>query len=370
MMLVMDDAGPEAHEKRFVVMCGPSPDSRGGISSVIETYQRTGILDGLHVEMLATYRDGATWRKVVIWIRALATLLYMLIRRRVRLVHLHAASRTSFVRKSTLAILCAVFRVPAIIHIHSGNFVEYATVQCGWLGRRYIRLILNSAAMVVALTGGIRARLQKDVGVTTPIAVLANPTPVDTDTPIVASSSKEGLRVLFLGGLTAGKGLFNLLAAMRLVRDAGVPIHLRCGGQGDARAVEVECQRLGIGADVSLLGWISAEARHWELQEADILALPSLSEGQPMAIIEAMTIGRPVVATRVGGIPDTVRDGEEGLLVEPGDVQGLADAMISLARDPALLASLGRRAYVRARQCHSPRTIQEGMREIYASVRT
>ena len=73
----------------------------------------------------------------------------------------------------------------------------------------------------------------------------------------------------------------------------------------------------------------------------DALVLPSANEGTPVSAIEALAGGRPVVATRVGGVPDVVRDGVDGFLVEPRDVDALADRLVRLAGDPALARQMG-----------------------------
>jgi glycosyltransferase involved in cell wall biosynthesis len=80
------------------------------------------------------------------------------------------------------------------------------------------------------------------------------------------------------------------------------------------------------------------------LRDLDIFVLPSISEACPNALLEAMTIGLPVVATRVGGIPALVEDGKTGLLVPPGDPLSLARAIIRLIEDPGLAAALAARA--------------------------
>jgi glycosyltransferase involved in cell wall biosynthesis len=74
----------------------------------------------------------------------------------------------------------------------------------------------------------------------------------------------------------------------------------------------------------------------------DALVLPSSNEGTPVSAIEALAAGRPVVATRVGGVPDVVDDGEDGFLVEAGDTDDLADRLGQLARDPKLRERMGR----------------------------
>ena len=96
--------------------------------------------------------------------------------------------------------------------------------------------------------------------------------------------------------------------------------------------------------------------------------LPSLSEGVPRSILEAMALGKPVVASRVGGVAGVVEDGDTGLLVEPGDVGGLADRLRRMIADPGLCARMGRRAREVALTRYSLRRNIAGLRAIYAEV--
>jgi glycosyltransferase involved in cell wall biosynthesis len=92
--------------------------------------------------------------------------------------------------------------------------------------------------------------------------------------------------------------------------------------------------------DVLFVGYQRDVARYYAF--FDTLVLASANEGTPVVAIESLAAGKPVVSTRVGGVPDVVSDGEDGILVPPGDVDGLAEALDRLARDPALRARYGR----------------------------
>jgi glycosyltransferase involved in cell wall biosynthesis len=111
------------------------------------------------------------------------------------------------------------------------------------------------------------------------------------------------------------------------------------GDGPDRGAVERRAHELGVMRDTLFLGYQEDVAPYYAAFDAMIL--PSINEGTPVSAIEALAAGRPVVATRVGGVPDVVREGEDGFLVDPGDVQALADALETLARDPALRERLG-----------------------------
>ena len=141
-----------------------------------------------------------------------------------------------------------------------------------------------------------------------------------------------------VANLRSGKGYPYLLAAARQVLDAGAPVRFVAAGQGPdeamLRALHVE---LGLGDRVQLLGYVADAARLTAAADAFVLA--SLHEGLPVAVMEALALGVPVVATRAGGTPELVEDGVSGLLVEPRDADALAAAVVAVC-DPAIRAHL------------------------------
>ena len=129
-----------------------------------------------------------------------------------------------------------------------------------------------------------------------------------------------------------------MLAAARLLVDAGEPIHCVSIGQGPlAKQLEQERDGLGLAERFWFLGYREDPIR--VLVAADVFCLSSRFEGLPIALLEAMAAGLPVVATRVGGMPSVVTDGREGRLVPAGDPAALAAALAEL-RDPDLRSHL------------------------------
>jgi uncharacterized protein (TIRG00374 family) len=146
------------------------------------------------------------------------------------------------------------------------------------------------------------------------------------------------------------KGVRDLVAAMaEVVRD--IPeAHLVLWGDGpEHQALETLAGALGIAGHVHFLGYQPDAARH--LGALDCFVLPSLSEGSPNALLEAMAAGCPIVATRVGGVTELVTDGQEALLVEPGAPRALAAAIVSLLRDRGLAQRLARAAEAASLRC-------------------
>jgi glycosyltransferase involved in cell wall biosynthesis len=164
------------------------------------------------------------------------------------------------------------------------------------------------------------------------------------------------------------KGHAELLRAVAIAAGRGVPLRLAVAGDGPIRA---ELQRLaadlGVAERVRFLGFIGDVAAF--MAACDVVAFPTqpiLGEGFGLAALEAMAAGRPVVATRVASLPEVVVDGETGLLVPPGDPEGLADAFACLAADEALRARLGAAAARRAADCFSLDAMVEATLAVYA----
>jgi glycosyltransferase involved in cell wall biosynthesis len=162
------------------------------------------------------------------------------------------------------------------------------------------------------------------------------------------------------------KGYFDLLRAARRVIDAAVPVRFVALGRGPLdEQIRTEHQRLGLGDRFHLAGYREDAVR--VLAGCDGFVLASLFEGLPVAVMEALALGLPVVATAVGGIPECVRDGVEGLLVPPSRPDLLAEAVIDLARDPGRRARMGEAASERARRFDVGRAARE-VEAIYREV--
>jgi glycosyltransferase involved in cell wall biosynthesis len=143
-----------------------------------------------------------------------------------------------------------------------------------------------------------------------------------------------------------------VLIAFKSLRDSGVDAVLCMVGDGpDRLPLEQRAQELGVARNTVFLGYQEDVAPFYAA--FDVLVLPSGNEGTPVTVIEALAAERPVVATRVGGVPAVVGDGEDGFLAASGDVDGLAHGLAELARDPGLRERLGRHGAERMRERYS-----------------
>lgn len=160
-------------------------------------------------------------------------------------------------------------------------------------------------------------------------------------------ATDDELLVVTVANLREHKDYPTMLNAARHVIDSGAPIRFAAVGQGPLEGpVRSEIARLGIGDRFQLLGY--REDAIDVIAAGDVFTLSSLAEGYPVSVMEALALGRPVVATAVGGIPDAVRDGIEGVLVPPASAGALADALVAIAQDRHRLVRMGTASAERA----------------------
>jgi glycosyltransferase involved in cell wall biosynthesis len=170
----------------------------------------------------------------------------------------------------------------------------------------------------------------------------------------------KGMALLFVGRLSKEKGIGTLIKAARLTRDA-----VRIVGDGPLR-VELEAEAP---PNVTFLGRVSRDRVIEEMAKAKCLVLPSISyEGCPMTLIEAYSVGLPVIASRVGSISELLEDGVTGLLFTPNDAKGLARAAERLIEDPEFAANLGLQARRRYESRFTPERTLGDLEDIYHAV--
>ncbi|MGA2926213.1 MAG: glycosyltransferase family 4 protein, partial [Solirubrobacteraceae bacterium] len=156
-------------------------------------------------------------------------------------------------------------------------------------------------------------------------------------------SAGAPLRILTVGRVDPMKGTVLLLQALAQLRERGLAAVLTVVGDGPSRAKAAEiADRLGIGELVTWAGAVGQDRIRDFYANCDVFCLPSFAEGVPIVLMEAMAMEVPVVANAITGIVELVDDGVSGLLVRPGRLDQLTDALARLLADPALRSAIGR----------------------------
>jgi len=234
------------------------------------------------------------------------------------------------------------------------------------------RIILASSDKVIAVSNSVLRHLVS-IGVPSEkIAVIPNGVDLEEFNPAVNSNKDEQINVIFVGRLLPNKGLEYLIeAAKSVVSKRSNGIKFKIIGDGSHKApLENLVKRKGLGNYFDFLGKIPKVSD--VLQDGGIFVRPSLTEGMPLTVLEAMSCKLPIIATNVAGTPELIAQNETGLLVDPGNVQQLADAILYLVNCPEDAERLGNnaRAFI---ECHykerySWETVASKMLSLYKSL--
>jgi glycosyltransferase involved in cell wall biosynthesis len=341
---------------RFAVQVWLSPAP--GVDELAAALERRGI----PVERVAEVDSRWDWTGMLATWRRLR-------RARPALLHLHhvwpAADRY-------LAALARAAGVPHLVVTEHIVGRPHSRSQ-----RALKRSELGRADAVTAVCGAVADALVRDYGVE---RARVRVVPNGADPPDEAAESGRArnlreklgagpLRPLWLcaGRLEEQKGHAVLLEALAEVRRRGLEFVAGFAGEGALRAqLERRAAELGLGAQVRFLGQVEDVGPL--LLAADAVVLPSLWEGLPLTLLEALARGRPVVASAVGGVPEVIEDRVEGRLTPPGDVAALADVLESFHRRPDAALRLGRNGARRVRAEFTWNRVVEGFEAVYDEV--
>ena len=337
--------------------------SRGGMRSVVEYYVRDGFVKEHNIALISSYIDGGFVLRQFVLIWALIVYIWILITRKVAIVHCHAAMRGSFWRKSLFAIIARAFGIPTLFHLHGSEMKSFYANQ----SRRVQRMIsrqLEQSSRVIVLSESWKAFVLSIAPRSRPIVV-----PNYVQIPHAPTAiPKSTINLLFLGLVGQRKGVFDLLKAFAGARARHPNLRLVIGGDGQVVEAAKMARELQIADVVTFAGWVDGSAKTALLETADIYLLPSHNEGLPVSVLEAMAYRLPVITTPVGGIPELITDGVEGRLVTPGDFLALENTIGELAEDSASRRRFGQAGYERVSKYYSKAVVLPLLSRIYTDV--
>jgi glycogen(starch) synthase len=327
-------------------------DARGVVQSVLTTRPPTAPW----IERLGTraivVRVGLPVRRPRQLYAIPAAMLAPLLSRNADLVHVHLGEDLAILPLAALAARAR--RLPIVLTVHCSPSHTLAVHDArslllrtlgGWVERRGEA----RAAATIVYTRRLAEVLENEQGCQS-VHVMRRGIDSSAFTDVRAGRDRTAgpRRVVFVGRVVRGKGVLTLVKAFSRLRTPG--IELVFVGDGPAR-IEVErlARRLGVADRIQVTGFVPHARVPALLGSADLLVLPSLYEELGTVLIEALHAGLPVVASRVGGIPEVVEDGVTGLLVPPSDADALARAIDTVLGDAELAARMGAGALQRAR---------------------
>lgn len=328
-------------------MChvGPYPARGGGIASVTRMLVERQQADGdLAVDTITTSVDGGRVAKLIAFLRAIKSTRAVDNARADLVLHIHTSYGSSFGRKERLIGVAVRRGIPVLLHIHGSEFDKWYEARAP-ARRRQIRGRLDSVGRIVVVSDSWNEYVSSLTR--TPVTTIHNAVDCERFATQRNFGAASEFLMLFLGGVgLRRKGAFDLLEAVHELSQANPDASLRLiiAGHGEIDEARSWIAARGLADRVEIPGFIDRERTDRLLNRANAFVLPSYHEGLPIALLEAMASSLPIVVSPVGGIPEAIRDDVNGLLVEPGDVAGLRDALQRLLSEPALRERLGNEA--------------------------
>ena len=354
-------AGAPSPRPRLLIV-GPLPPPLGGVQLVIDMQRQSALAEQFDLHVVDTSKrqlrwavENPTWKTPLYLLRDLWRLLCALARLRPDVVLVHAAPSLSFLRDWLFMLVARASGAKVVCHYHGTLHTRFPSGETA--SGRAIGRALMAAAHRVIVRGPTyqremgRAWRRADLAWSPNMAdiELFRGMPADTPAPWLAPGEQG---VLFVGRLSAPKGLYDLFDAIPLVIARHPRARFVLVGVAERDALEAPIRAAaayrGIASRISFLGSLAGRDKAAAFVTSQLLVVPSWTEAFPLVIPEAMAAGLPVVATAVGAIPDFVREGEDGFLVEPHAPRALAAAICRLLDEEELRRRIAGRVRARA----------------------
>lgn len=340
---------------RKVVYVGPHPEGSGGMSAVLSEYM-TAFESSC---FLATNSPKGRFAGIVRFAFSMFRLPFERLKGR-NIVHVHYAGGKSWKRKKVVVRLSKFLGFKLVMHCHTD--LEMMTRKS--CSDAEASSILSKAACNIVLGNKYRDFAVKTLGLSNVVVV---------DNPISFKGQKKNasegpVTFLFLGVVNRDKGAFDLIEVARILKDAGLDFKINMCGSGNGESeIREKIARYGLEESVRLPGWVKDDEKLKFFEDSHVYVLPSYSEGMPMSILEAKCAAMPTISTKVGGVPDIIEDGKDGLLIEAGDVKTLAADMQSFIDNPTTIEKFGKAAKLSSVRFNI-KSIKNDLERLYASL--
>ena len=309
----------------LTIGCSYDPP-RGGVAQVLHTYSKE-----VYPVFRCVTNSGAGGKLKKLWLFVkgwLKTCYILLFSQEIKIVHIHTASYNSFKRSSYFVRIAKIMGRKVVLHIHGGGFKEYYATDPQW-----IKGILECSDCVIALTDSWKTYYETVIGLSH-VAKVNN----IIETPQIRPISKDRkLHLLFLGAINNQKGIFDLAEVINEHKhewNGNLVLHVGGNQEVDRLLNYIRENKLN---DIILYeGWVENEKKKQLLNQTDVFILPSYVEGLPISILEALSYGKPVITTPVGGIPEIVTD-ENGFLFNQGDRFEMSSIISRILKEPYIL---------------------------------
>ena len=309
-----------------ILIVGNDPSVKGGITSVISQLRSYDWQkENIEMRFIPTYIDKSTVHKILFFMMNYCKILFSFIIFRPDAMHMHMSYKGSFQRAYLLHKLCRVFHIKDIIHLHGSEFKQWYD-STNSITQKKIRKLLRECNVMIVLGNEWERRIF-EIEPKTNIAVANNTVTIPSQ---VTNWNRNTFQILYLGVLIQRKGVHDLLDSVSILKKNGKLNNAQfviAGTGEEEQKLKKKCSVLDLEDVIRFNGWTHGEQK-WQLMlESQLLVLPSYNEGLPMAVLEAMSYGLPIVASDVGDMSAAVQEGVNGYLISPGNPDQISEAI-------------------------------------------
>ncbi len=322
-------------KKSVILQIGPSLNDKGGMVTVMEQIISSELKNKYNIIHVPTYIVGDKYK---LFIKAIFKFIFYKLKYNVELVHIHTASNGSFFRKSIFVRICKLTNTKIILHAHGAGFKEFynKTTKKG-----YIKSTLNKVDKLIVLSESWK-EFYSTLMCENKIKVIYNSMDIPEN---IGEKTNETTQGIFLGRLGKRKGTYDLINAVEELSKENIKLKITLAGDGEIEEVKNIIKDKKLEQYFDVVGWIGKEEKQKILKESDLLVLPSYNEGLPMAVLEAMSRKLLVISTYVGGIPEVIKSGENGILINPGDIESLSKSLKTAVGEKENCRKMAEKAY-------------------------
>ena len=337
---------------------------KGGVASVLNEYKK---LFPEAYFIATTNSNGFISNSVALIIGLLKFVWLLTSNRKIKIIHIHGASYNSFYRKYVFFRIAKLYHKKVIYHIHGGEYHLFYN-NSSKITKNLIKNLIEDSDCIICLSEKWMEYFKKEFN---PINICIIPNIIKEPNTLLTKKTLNNEKIttfLFLGYISERKGVWLLLKALYEIKSQldGRSI-FQFGGNGEVSVFKKLVSVYKLENLVEYIGWVTDETKDKYLRNADVFILPSYNEGLPITLLEAMSYQLPIISTTVGGIPEIIESGKNGILVEPGEKAALINAIMFLINNTSFHKQFGEKNLEIVKK-HFPVNVKKHLQEIYSSL--